>query len=393
MKYFCLPADFKTETIDAYHRLHGIYGDCRVIETYGNITLGNELESGRPVDILPEVDLKGLRHYVEYSGQRGIHFNYTLNAPYMQNKEFTREGTVRIYNFLGKLYEAGVRLLTVTLPSLCEMVKRNPYGYEFTVIGSTICQVTNVSKARELEKSGVERIVADESVNRDFKVLARIKEAVGKPVEIIANSICHIDCTWRMFHYNQIAGDSVGVSSGCGSSYYPHKCLLRRYEDVSNLLRSTWVRPEDIKYYTAVGIDYFKLQGRPRVLKGDPVRAVEAYFKEDYRGDLFELLNLFAPVSSFTVPVDNKKMEGFIKHFYENPGFCRHDCDKCRFCRSFARKTIDAEKVKEVYRLAEAYYSKFDPLRENIDAAADSTAGEKKLIAVDTIADEEEFDI
>lgn len=393
MKYFSVPADFKKETIDDYYHLNQAYKDSRVVETYGNITIGNELESGRPVDILPETDLTDLRHYIDYSRHKGIDFNYTLNASYMQNKELTKEGTAQIYRFLSKLYQAGVRLLTITLPSLVEVVKQNPYGYDFTIIGSTICQVTNVSKAREIEKTGVKRIVVDESVNRNFKVLKRIKESVAIPVEIIANSICHVDCTWRMFHYNQIAGDSIEVSSGCSNSYYPHKCLLRRYERPDNLLRLTWVRPEDIHYYTAIGIHFFKLQGRPRVLKGQPVRAVEAYFKEDYQGDLFELLNLFAPVSSFKAPVDNKKLGGFIKHFYDHPGFCGHDCEKCRFCQSFAQKSIDAGKVEEVYLLAKEYYSKIDLLKKNIDAVVDSETEKKKLIAEDTISDEGEFDL
>jgi hypothetical protein len=189
----------------------------------------------------------------------------------------------------------------------------------------------------ELEKMNVERIVVDESVNRNFKVLKRIKEAVGVPVEIIVNSILHTDCTWRMFHYNQIAGDSLEESSGCSNSYYPHKCLQRRYENKSNLLKLTWVRPEDLKYYLAVGINYFKLQGRPRVLKGDPVKALEAYFKEDYHGDLFKLLDLFAPG-------------------------------------------------------AKEYYSTFDPVKENVRAVIDSHTSHKKLIARNYHQDDEDFE-
>lgn len=389
MKCFSLPADFKKETIDAYDKLNQAYQDSRVIETYGNITIGNDLESGRPVDMLPEVDLKGLWQYVHYSKQKNIDFNYTINSSYMQNTEFTKEGLTKIYRFLGKIYEAGVRSLTITLPSLIEVLERLPY--DFRIKGSTIYQVTNVNKALELKKMGVERMVVDESINRKFNLLKRIQEAVGVPVEIIVNSVCHKDCSFRMFHYNQISGDSVGASNKCSNSYYPHKCLLRRYEKSSNLLRLTWIRPEDIQFYTAVGITYFKLQGRQWVLKGDPVRAVEAYFKEDYEGDLFELLNLFAPVSSFKISVDNKKLEGFIRHFYENSDFCRHDCEKCRYCESFAKRIIDTEKLKNIYRLAKEYYSEFDLVKENIDAVLDSESVDKKLITDDTTQYEGEF--
>lgn len=391
MKNYSMPADFKKETIDEYARLNRVYKDSRVLETYGNITIGNELESGRPVDILPGVDLKNLRSYIHYSKERDIGFNYTINAPYMENREFTGEGVSGIYDFLSKLYDAGVRSLTVTLPSLIEILSWFPF--DFQVKASAICQVTNVNRALELQRMGVERMVADESINREFNVLKAMAKTIGETVEIIVNSICYKDCTYRMFHYNQIAGDSLTVSSGCSNSYYPHKCLLRRYETAANLLKLTWVRPEDIKYYTAVGIDHFKLQGRPRVLKGDPIRAVEAYFKEDYQGDLMDLLNLFAPVSSFHVPVDNKKLSGFIKHFYENPGFCRHDCDTCGFCESFAKKCIDTRTLKKVHRLAGDYYTEFDPVKENVTALLSSRTREKKAFAQNTRPVDREFDL
>ena len=393
MNYYSVPADFRKETVDGYDSLHQRYPGARVLETYGNITVDNPLESGRPVDILPEVDLRRLEHYVDYSRQKGMDFNYTLNAPYMGNKEFTEEGITVISRFLAKLYETGVRCLTVTLPSLIDVINMLPF--DFRIKGSTIYQVTNVNKALELKELGVERIVVDESVNRDFRTLKQIREAVGEGVEIIVNSICLKDCSYRMFHYNQIAGDSIAVSSGCSNSYYPHKCLVRRYRSAGNLLKLTWVRPEDIKYYTGIGIRYFKLQGRPRVLKGDPLRAVEAYFKEDYHGDLFELLNMFAPVSSFAVPVDNKKLDGYIKHFYENPGFCGHNCSACRFCERFAKKCIDDKKREKVYNLARDYYSQSDPVKENVDKviAADAQNPGAKITAEDTLQDNDDFDL
>jgi len=390
MKYYTMPADFKKETIDKYARLNQVYRDSRVKETYGNITAGNELESGRPVDILPEVDLKTLSSYIRYSRERNIDFNYTINASYMENREFTRQGVTAIYDFLSKLYDAGVRSLIVTLPSLIEILSWFPF--DFRIKASTICQVTNVNRALELKRMGVERMVADESINREFNVLKAIATAVDETVEIIVNSICYKDCTYRMFHYNQIAGDSLSPAGGTGNNYYPHKCLLRRYETAGNLLKLTWVRPEDIKYYTAVGINHFKLQGRPRVLKGDPVRALEAYFKEDYQGDLMDLLNLFAPVSSFHIPLDNKKLAGFIKHFYENPGFCRHDCHHCGFCESFAAKCIDARTLKKVHGLAKEYYSQLDPVKANVTDLLNSCTQKKKAFAQNTRPVDKEFD-
>lgn len=118
MKYFNVPADFKKETIDAYVRLNNTYKDTRVIETYGNITLGKNFGSGRVLSQLPRVDLLDLREYIEYSGRNGIEFSFTLNAPYIGNIEFTREGVLRIKEFLRDLHEVGISSIIIALPSL-----------------------------------------------------------------------------------------------------------------------------------------------------------------------------------------------------------------------------------------------------------------------------------
>jgi collagenase-like PrtC family protease len=359
MKNFSVPADFKKETIDGYDRLNSAYKDSRVIETYGNITKGKFFESGRSVELLPGVDLTALQEYVEYSKQRNIGFNYTLNASHMQNKEFTRKGMLEIVNFLGKLYKAGIRSLIISLPSLLELVRSS--GYDFEIKTSVICQVVNPNKALIYKKLGVRRIVIDESLNRDFSTLKRIRNAIGaEKIELIVNSICHKDCTHRMFHYNQISGDSVGVPGEASLNYYTHRCLLRRLENRGNLLKLTWIRPEDMGYYTGIGIEYFKLQGRHLVFDGDPVRAVGHYFKGSYEGDLFELLDLFNPTSEFRVFIDNRCLEGFIKPFYEKENFCKNDCPRCNYCESFASRCIGAKEAAEVRESAAQFYGEFD---------------------------------
>ena len=74
MKYFNVPADFKKETIDEYIRLNNVYKNSKVIETYGNVTLGNNFGSGRVLSQLPKIDLLDLREYIEYSKQNGSYF-------------------------------------------------------------------------------------------------------------------------------------------------------------------------------------------------------------------------------------------------------------------------------------------------------------------------------
>ncbi len=377
IKYFSIPSDFDKGTVDKLERLNRSYKEAKVVETYGNITLKNFLGSGRSVELLPGIDLDRLQDYISYSRAKGIDFNYTLNASHMDNIEFKSLGMLEILNFLGKLYHIGIRRLTVALPSLMEIIRNSKY--DFKMKASAICQITTPNKAREFRKMGVERMVADEYLNRHLAQLKRVNDAFGEGVEIIVNSICHKDCPGRMFHYNQISTDSIKLSSEASANYYTHRCLLRRYETIGNVLKLTWIRPEDIKYYSAIGIKHFKLQGRHTVRAGDPVRTLEGYFKGSFDGDLLEFLDMFNPTSRFKVTVDNSKLAGFIKPFYENDYFCKDDCPHCNYCENFARKIIDEREQQEVYRSAKEFFRQYDRFKGTMDSiTANSEPGRKK---------------
>lgn len=368
IKYFCMPTDFKKETIDAYDELNQAYQGAKIVETYGNVTVGEKIGSGRAANQLPESDLLDLKLFIEYSRQKNIDFNYTLNATHLQNREFTPEGIAELNAFLKDLYNSGVRSVTVALPSLFELIRAS--GLDFKIKASTLCQVTTVNKAAAYKERGVERIVVDESIVRDFKTLRRIGQVFGDKVEVIVNPICLKDCIYRMFHYNEITGDSIGHTNNTGVNFYEHRCVLQRNSKISNMLRMCFVRPEDLKYYTDIGIRYFKLQGRHLVLKGDAVKTVKAYMDEDFDGDLMDLAYLFHSQNSFRIALDNKKLEGFIKPFIEIDGFCKRDCEQCGYCEKFAERIIDYEKAAEVIRSAEYFYAEYDAFNQMIQSVS-----------------------
>ena len=367
MKYFSVPADYKKETIDEYAKLNETYEDSKVIETYGSISVGKKLMNSRAANQLSAADIVDLHKFIEYSAGKNINFNYTINATHMQNQEFSRERVQEIKNFLRDLWNAGVRSLTVALPSIIEMIQSTKYDFKLKT--STLCQVTNAFKARAYKRKGIDRIVVDESINRKFFTLKRIREAIGDSVEIIVNPICHKNCIYRMFHYNQIAFDSVNVSNKISVDYYEHRCVMQRHENINNFVKLSWVRPEDLKYYTSIGINYFKLQGRQWFAKGaDVLRTLKCYFEERYDGNLMDLITLFIQVNSFNVYVDNNELDGFIKPFYEKENFCKNDCENCGYCEGFAKRCIDYKKAGEVIKLSGKFYEEYDQYKNMIES-------------------------
>ncbi|EPR13011.1 U32 family peptidase [Ruminiclostridium papyrosolvens] len=376
MKYFSVPADFKKTTIDAYERLNNSYKGSKVIETYGQITEGNLFGSGRPSDVLNKVDFNGLKDYVEYSKQKNIDFNYTLNTSCFGNRDFTKEGIHEIKCYLDKIYNAGVRSLTIAMPSLIEIVKT--MGYDFSIKASAICQISNANKALAYKKMGVDRMVVDIPIHRDFQALKNIREAFGEKVEIIVNTICHKNCIYTMFHYNECSHDFDKNSQKSSVNYYPYRCILRCHEDNSNFIKTAWIRPEDLKYYSEVGINYFKIQGRQVVAVGDPVRTVESYFKESFDGNLMDLLRVFSPTNLFNIKIDNKKLEGYLKPFFDIPNFCKNNCPECNYCNSFLEKSINVDKAKVENNNAINYYTGFDEFTNSIKQVMDEAIVENR---------------
>lgn len=376
MKYYVVPSDFKNETIDRYHKLNSLYKESKVIETYGQITIGNILGSGRAGDLIPKVDIHRLKSFIEYSKGKQIGFNYTLNATCLGNSEFTEEGIGEILRFLGELYEAGVRSITVAMPSLFELVKMS--GYDFEIKTSTLCQITNANMAMSYKKMGAKRIVLQESLNRDFETLRQITEAYGEGIEIIVNVICHKNCIYRMFHQNQVSHDKEVNDKS--STYYSHRCMMRRSEEVSNLLKLNWVRPEDIKHYYDIGIRYFKLQGRQAVLHGDMYKTVESYFKESYDGNLMDLLDAFYSTNAFNVYIDNKKLNSYLEPFYNNGNFCKNNCEKCNYCANFVNKAVDFQQTKERFDSARKFYQEYDHFKNNVNKVKKYELNKKQTV-------------
>lgn len=386
MNHFYVASDFKKETIDAYDELNKSFKNAKVVETYGSITLGNYLESGRATSQLQAIDLYDLKGYVEYSRQKNISFNYAINGTHMQNREFTENGVMEIKTLLRDLYDAGIYSLTVAMPSLIKLVQST--GYDFEIKASTLCQVTNANKAAAYKNMGVDVIVVDESINRDFKKLRNVREVFGDKVELIVNPICQQDCIYRPFHYNQTTTASVGNSNQISINFYEHNCVLQRYENFSKLLKISFVRPEDLKYYNSIGINHFKVQGRHTFLiGGDPVKTVKCYFEEKHDGNLMDLFSMFATENSFQVYVDNNKLKNFIKPFYEKENFCNHYCSKCNYCENFIKKCIDPGKTNEIMNLAKAFYQDYDPFMELVD----SVNPKEVLSAKNTQKDNKDF--
>lgn len=342
MKYFCMPSDFKNETIDEYCEINNKYKDSKIIEIYGQLAPDTVFGSCRAPKGLPVVDRSKLENYVKYCNKNGIQFNYVINATCMTNEEISKSGFKRIKDFFEMLDGIGISWVTISLPSLMEIAKYTAPNLK--IKASTVSQINSPHKAKYYEKLGIRRIVLDEDIYRDFNTLKSIRKVYTGDLEIIVNSFCVNDCPFKMFHYNSFSHSHTNRDE---CSYFSSRCQ-HIHIGPENYMKLNWIRPEDIHYYYDIGINYFKIQGRTNVYSGSPAKAVSHYIDEHYEGDLISLLELFSSSKPLTIAgckIDNSKLDGFFKKFVNEPCFCTKVCNECNYCKGFAEKSMSKSDV------------------------------------------------
>lgn len=357
MRYFSVPADFKEETLNELAKLNKKYCDSKVIEVYGQMTNARIKNSGRVTDMLPPIDNNTFLSYVNKAKSLNIDFHYTLNPACMGNLEFSENGIHEIQGLIQELADMGINSFTMASPAIMELCKKlNP---DLKIKCSAICEVNSPYKSLFYKRMGVERVVIDPDITRDFKKLRTICDVYGPGVEIIINNVCMRNCPYKMFHYNHEAHCTLDSKQEI-RDYYTNRCAMQKARCIENPIKLNWIRPEDLKYYEMCGIHYFKIQGRQNVVKGNIIKTIEAYFEESYDGNLFDLITLFAPYNSFQCYIDNKKLNGFIENFYNDGAFCTENCSKCNYCQNFAAKSIDVKLEQQLNDKAQQFYKDYD---------------------------------
>lgn len=357
MMIFSIPSDFKEETINHLEELNiEKSGKAKVLETYGQATETGIQSSGRVTEVLPKVTLHNLERYVRYSKDRGIEFNYTLNPSCLGNYEFSLKGMEQLLHFLRTLNNIGVHSLTVTSPSIFEMISES--GLNFKLKASAICEITSPDKALFYKKLGAGRIVLDPDITRNFKAIKSIQKVVDGSVEIIINNVCYKHCAYKMFHYNHEAHCNSHHEGQDIKDYFTNRCSLQKAEDFMNPIRLNWIRPEDLHCYYDLGIYHFKIQGRQNVVTGDVIKTLRYYMEENFEGNLYDLITLFSPYNAFQPYIDNKSLNGYIDRFLKEN--CDDLCDKCGYCESFAEKSMKKAIALELNKKSTVFFEEMD---------------------------------
>lgn len=328
---------------------------------------------GRVAAFLPSVSMRAGRRHIRRIRDRGLSFNYLLNATCLENRECTRSWRRGFDRLLSWVVDAGASSVTVSTPFLCEIIKRSAPHLEVMV--STMAHVSSPSRAlwwRDLGADGFTLAVTD--VNRDFPLLREFRATLpGALLVVIGNLTCIPGCPHSYYQSNiaSHASQSGHRSRGLAIDYCVLSCCLDRINDPALFLMGSWIRPEDQRHYGEVGIDSVKLVDRTMPTEA-LCRIIDAYATGRYDGNLLDLLSdpsqnakygrrdmarafkyffrprqinvlrLYAHRDAFAhqpVTIDNRGLDGFLDFFVE--GKCqRSRCAECGYCARFAEEVL-----------------------------------------------------
>jgi len=217
-----------------------------VSELYGKLAV-DFVGGGRASSILYPVSKKKAAAHIATAHKYGFGFNYLLNSTCIDNRELKESGRRKIIKLVTWLTEVGVDSVTVSIPSMLRLIKKNFPALKVSV--SVQVNVNSVKEAQIWDESGADKITLSVlDTNRDFSLLQRIRAAVKCQLQLIANLKCLLGCSFYKYHANLNAHASQAGHrlKGYLIDYCTLKCNSIRISRPVEYIKSGWIRPEDV---------------------------------------------------------------------------------------------------------------------------------------------------
>ncbi|MBN2110112.1 MAG: U32 family peptidase [Methanosarcinaceae archaeon] len=289
--------------------------------------------------------IEDIQEQTEYAHDRGVKMEVVLNSSCMGGQHLTPQGYNKIHWYFDRLNDIGIDSITVAEPYFVEMLSRD---FDMEIVVSVLSFVDSPQKAEFYEGLGADTIVVDPVVNRDFTKLEAIRDSVSCGLKLLVNEGCLYQCPFRYAHFNFFShANGPGPKLNVLEDYYYYKCLSIRINDPQQLIRSPWIRPEDIKEYEHI-TDTFKIGGRTH-FNNWILNNVRAYTNRDYDGNLMDLLDCPRDLRDlFYIP--NKGLEGALEQWKQ----CDKVCSKCGYCKRLAERIVQVSSVDGMQQTLQA---------------------------------------
>ena len=281
----------------------------------------------------------------------GVRANLVMNTTCEGVAWYETRAQLRLRDYLEwAVLGLGVDSVTVANPLYIGLIRN--WFPSLEICASVLSDVDCAERAKAVVAAGATVITPDVNVNRDLETLEAIRRE-GAKLKIMVNEGCLYKCPWRKFHFNAVShigknAGRVGVSispedfvAQCTQVAYElffDRCNAQEAGEPAALLKSGWIRPEDLPRYEGVST-YFKISGRT-MPRNDVLLAVRAYMNGSYQGNLLDLMD--SSLHSFSqrtgASIDNEALGR--ARFAEKVLSCGRTCATCGWCDQLAEQVV-----------------------------------------------------
>lgn len=255
-------------------------------------------------------DMETLSKMVEMAHDRGIDVDVVLNCSCIGKNDVDKDYMDKFRVFVGELEKIKMDWITVSHPALIKTIVDCRKDLKVNV--SLYADVTHPLVAKEFQMMGADRITLPQTVNRNLKLIRRIKEYIDIELELFVNSKCLNSgfCPYSIAHRNFKSHQKILTPDLWDSFADPYTsfCDCRRKESPIDLVFTPTIRPEDIHLYEDIGIRLFKIATR----QDTPERVIElvgSYGSRHYDGPFGGLWT----VSRNMDTLHNRELDGLFE--------------------------------------------------------------------------------
>ena len=344
-----VPTTWDDSLLDSFAALNEQYrAGGRIDEVYGSLP-GDPIGSVKEAHLLPQAGMERLAQHVRRARSLGISVAYVANSNALTPEELSSR-LPSIRELFSALAKAGVAAVILSDRRL--FAPASEAGLAIDV--SAVAEVRGTAQARRFERMGVRRIKLSTALNRNFHLIGSLAKALSCGVELLLNEDCLYQCHWRTEHFfiqGRRAAEGDGIKSlpnGVSMKDYPYsRCGPLMFDALSfpaELLKSRWIRPEDVRLYEDTGVTRFKLTGRT-MSSGWIATVAERYLRRAHEGNVLDIMPLSQPLDDLArgFYLENASLEGFVESLQRRGSRCDELCgDACVSCHVFARRLVES---------------------------------------------------
>ena len=261
--------------------------------------------------------------------QSGVRLDLLLNANCYGAEAMSKALEARIGGIVEKLASWGCRpeVCTTASPFVARTLKA--VAPDIEVRASVNMRLTTLQAFRYLAPL-FDSYYLGRDVQRSLTTVRRFSEwcrANGKKLCVLANSGCLRNCPWQTFHDNLIAHSDAAMKVANVQGWSPHLCwtLYKDRKNFPEILKSTWIRPEDLYRYEGL-VNVVKLATRQHA---NPDMVISAYERGSFEGNLLDLFEPGFSPAFFPEFIDNM---AFPSDWFDRTSTCERACTECGYC-------------------------------------------------------------